>query len=198
MKIKGLLWIAIILLIGALSISVLAAGLPEFAADMKMSDAKGKVATGKTYMEGQKIRQELTTEKGTMISILRMDKKVAWTLLVEQKQYLETALTFDPAHPSEDSDIKYDKKSIGKETVNGFDCTVYQYTYTEKKYGTMTQWVADKLNVAIKIQTKDTSGKVSSTIEYSNIKTGKQPDSLFEVPEGYKKFSLGGFKLPGQ
>jgi outer membrane lipoprotein-sorting protein len=197
MKKRGLMWIAVILLIGALGVNVLAAAMPEFSADMKMSDSKDKIMTGKVFMEGQKIRQELATGKGNVITILRLDKKVSWMLMVDNKQYIETKLTFDPAHPGDASDIKYEKTQIGNEKVNGFDCTIYQYTYAEKKYGIMKQWLADKLGFPIKIQTSETSGKVTSTMEYSNIKQGKQPDSLFEIPEGYKKFDMGGFKLPG-
>jgi hypothetical protein len=28
-------------------------------------------------------------------------------------------------------------------------------------------------------------------MEYKNINTGKQPDSLFEVPAGFQKFAMG-------
>ena len=46
----------------------------------------------------------------------------------------------------------------------------------------------NKLPLRMEMDCKDTS----IVIDYKNIKIGKQADSLFELPAGYKKFSLGG------
>jgi outer membrane lipoprotein-sorting protein len=189
--ITGLAMLLLVALV--VSTGIWAAG-PEFSADMTMTDAKGKVATGKIFMKPQKIRQEIITEGQTSVTILRMDKKVSWTLMPEN-QYMEVAIPFDTQHP-EESGIEYEMTEIGNETINGYDCKVVQYTYKEKKYGVVTQWISKKLTFAIKTVSKDAKGKVLSTIEYSNIKSGPQPDSLFEIPAGYKKFGLN-FKLPG-
>ena len=183
----------LLLVVMVVSTGIGAAG-PEFSADMTMTDAKGKVASGKIFMKGQKIRQETTAEGQTTVTILRMDKKVSWTLMPEN-QYMEVAIPVDTQNP-EASGIEYDMAEIGSETINGYDCKVVQYTYKEKKYGILTQWISKKLNFAIKFESKDKKGKVTSTVVYSNIKTGTQPDSLFEIPAGYKKFGLN-FKLPG-
>ncbi len=182
-----------LLVLMVVSTGIWAAG-PEFSADMTMTDAKGKVASGKIFMKGQKIRQEITDEGQTNVAILRLDKKVSWTLLPEN-QYMEVAMPFDTSRP-EDSGIEYETKELGNETINGYECKVIQYTYKEKKYGILVQWIANKLNFAIKSQTKNSKGKVTNTMEYSNIKVGNQPDSLFEIPSGYQKMGLP-FKLPG-
>jgi outer membrane lipoprotein-sorting protein len=72
-----------------------------------------------------------------------------------------------------------------------------QYAYKKKKYGILVQWFSQRLNFAIKYQTKESSnGKVTSTVEYKNIKTGGIADSLFEVPDGYTRMSIP-FKMPG-
>lgn len=85
-------------------------------------------------------------------------------------------------------------KTIGNETVNGYSCQVVEYVYKDKKLGSLVQWIADDLGFAVKTQTKNARGKVESTVEYKNIAVGPQPDNLFEIPAGYKKFSL--FQLP--
>lgn len=170
----------------------------EFAADYSMTDAKGKIATGKTFVKGDKIRQETTIEGQTNITILRLDKKITWTLMPENNQYMEMELPFDTAHPENYPEFKYETKVLGNETINGFDCQVILYTYENKKYGTMVQWVSSKLNFAVKYQCKNSKGKVTSTMEYTNIKTGKVDDALFEIPAGYSKFSIPiKIKIPG-
>lgn len=174
--------------------AVSAAGA-EFSADMTMTDAKAKVAGGKIFVKGlQKIRQEINADGETSVTILRLDKKVSWTLLPE-KQYMEISLPFDPNQPNKD--VEYTETTIGSETVNGYACKVIQYTYKDKKLGVLTQWFSESLGFAVKTQTKNFKGKITGTVEYKNIKQGAQPDSLFEIPAGYQKFSLPSFKIPG-
>ena len=196
---RKVLSLLFVLIIAALTCYTVTAAVSEFSADFTSTDAKGKIATGKIFIKDTKIRQETTAEGQTAITILRMDKKVSWTLMPDAKQYMEMALPFDPSHPSSDNAtnaIEYDTTVIGNETINGYDCEVIQYTYKNKKYGILVQWLAKKLNFPVKSQTKDSKGKVTSTMEYQNIKTGGIADSLFEIPDGYTKLGLS-FKIPG-
>lgn len=168
------------------------AASPEFSADMIMTDAKGKVTTGKIYMKGyEKIRQELKNNGDVAVTIMRLDRKVSWTLMPEN-QYMEVQFTFDPNQLN--TEYEYEMKTVGSETVNGYSCKVVEYVYKDKKLGSLVQWIADDLGFAVKTQTKNARGQVQSTVEYKNIVVGKQPDELFEIPAGYKKFSL--FQLP--
>ena len=179
------------IMIAVLTCHTVAATVAEFSADFTMTE-NGNVITGKTFIKGDKIRKEAAVEGASVITILRSDKKVAWTLMPDEKQYIEIGLPFDPARPSGEvgTEYAYDRKTIGHEKVNGYDCDVIQYTYKKKIYGVLVQWFSSKLNFAVKYQTKDTNGKVTSTQEYQNIKTGSVADSLFEIPAGYTKFSF--------
>jgi outer membrane lipoprotein-sorting protein len=178
-------------MIATLTCHTVAAAVAQFSADFTMTE-NGNVITGKTFIKGDKIRKEAAVQGASVITILRPDKKVVWTLTPNDKQYIEFGLTFDPARPSADAgtEYAYDQKTTGHEKVNGYDCDVIQYTYKKKIYGVLVQWFSPKLNFAIKYQTKDTNGKVTSTQEYKKIKTGNVPDSLFEIPAGYTKFSM--------
>jgi outer membrane lipoprotein-sorting protein len=176
------------LLAGVSGFSAFAAG-PDFSADFKVTDAKDKVTTGKMFSTGDKVRQEIKSAKGTTIMILRMDKQVAWSLM-PGNQYMEIALPFDPANPPANSKYESTEKVIGSETINGVLCQVIQTTYKDPQYGIMIKWAPNKNEVALKMQTKDSGGKVTSTTEISNITKAKQPASLFEVPAGYTKLSL--------
>ena len=195
---RKVLGLFLVMMITVLTCYTVRAAISEFSADFTMTDAKGKVATGKTFIKENKIRQESVAEGQTAITILRMDKKVSWTLMPENKQYMEIAIPFDPSHPVEEAgpEFEYETQTIGRETINGYDCEMIQYTYKKKKYGTLVQWISQKLNFAVKYQTKDSKGKVISTMEYKNIKTGGVADSLFEIPDGYTKLGIS-FKLPG-
>lgn len=188
---RKILSLFLVIMIAALTCHALAAAVAEFSADFTMTE-NGNVFTGKTFIKGDKIRKEATVEGEKVITILRPDKKVAWTLMPDEKQYIEIGLAFDPARPSDNAgtEYKFAKKTIGHEKVNGYDCDVIQYTYQKKEYGILIQWFSSKLNFAIKYQTKDSSGKVTSIQEYKSIKITKVADSLFEIPAGYTKFSM--------
>jgi outer membrane lipoprotein-sorting protein len=190
---KFLLILTVIMVVSCLFCSAAPAATAEFSGDFSMTDAKGKIATGKIFIKGDKIRQEITAEEQTSIVIIRWDKKVSWTLLPE-KQYMEVALTFNNIVPQKD--LEYEVTSLGKETVNGYECDVTQYTYKNKKYGVLVQWIYQKFGYPVKTQNKDAKGKTIEITEYKNIKTGNLADSLFEVPSGYQKMGLP-FKMPG-
>ena len=55
------------------------AASPEFSADMVMTDAKGKTTTGRATRRDMKVRQD-SSPVMTCRTILRLDKKVSWTL----------------------------------------------------------------------------------------------------------------------
>jgi outer membrane lipoprotein-sorting protein len=167
----------------------------DFSADFTITDEKGKATTGKMFMKDSKIRQEMVAEGQAVTTILRIDLQKAWTIM-EGNQYMEMDLqTGDPTQPA-GAEEDWTMKVIGHETVSGYDCEIREYTYKDKKQGIMVQWFATAINMPVKIVTKKSNGKVTSTTLYSNIKLVKQPDSLFELPEGAEPFGLfGGGKL---
>ncbi len=188
------LWSVVLTLTILTIISSVFAAAPQFSADLVITDAKGKTSMGKVYIKGtDKIRQEMSADGETNITILRLDKKLSWTLLPDN-QYMEVKMAFNPNQPN--PEFEYETADLGSETVNGYPCKIVQYTYKNKKYGVLTQWVSEKLGYAVTIKNKDSKGKTLSIMEYKNIKEGNQPDALFEVPAGYKKFAIS-IKLPG-
>jgi hypothetical protein len=187
----GLSVMLIMALAGVVSLVGLCAGVP-FSATLVQTDNKKKETLGKVFVSGQKIRQEITDNKGVVgISIIRLDKEVMWMLMTEDKQYIE--YDFKKAKlewMKQGTDMIESQTVLGTEMLNGYMCTKTKYVYKDKSYGTMIQWMADKLQFGIKTEST-VSGKVSTT-EYRDIKEGLQPDSLFEIPAGYTKFDLGG------
>ena len=155
----------------------------DFSADMVMIQ-KDVTTNAKVFMSGQRSRMEVPGS----ISISRMDKKVMWILMPEQKMYMEQA--FDPSKMMVSSgkvEGELERTPLGKDTVDGKVTDKYKVTYEiQGMRNEMYQWIESGSNFPIKTSSLDGSWSA----EYRNIKTGPQPDSLFEVPEGYKKFSM--------
>jgi hypothetical protein len=118
-----------------------------------------------------------------------VDKKVVWILMPDQKMYMEQP--FDAKKmmtTSEKVEGELQRTSLGKDTIDGKTADKYKVTYEiEGIKNEMFQWVESGSNLPLKSAALDGSWSV----EYRNIKTGPQPDPLFEVPSDYKKFSMG-------
>ncbi len=162
----------------------------QFSADFV--EVRGpKTTAGKLYMKDGKVRREFTQGK-TSIMISRPDKDVIWDVNLANKTYLE--LPGVGGMPTSISEIQAalkglgELKLVGEETVNGYPCDKYAFTYHDKSMGMMYQWIAKKFQLAIKMETQGSPAKMSS--EFKNIKEEPVPDSLFELPSGYTRISL--------
>ncbi len=179
-RVKSFVLVAGIYILISASVALAA----DFSADM-INRTKAGVFKGKIFVSKDKTRME--TPEG--ITITRMDKKAVWIIMPKEKMYMEQA--FDPgkaAATTEKVNGEIERKLLGQETIDGRKTDKYLVTYTQnRKKETMLQWIASGIGMPVKMAAEDNSW----TVEYKNIKTGKQPDQLFEVPEGYEKFSAG-------
>lgn len=154
----------------------------DFSADM-VSTTKDGTFTGKIFVSKDKTRVEVPES----VTITRMDKKVMWMLMPSEKMYMEQP--FDPRNvtaTSEGVSGEIERKLIGQETVNGKIASKYKVTYeVEGVRDAVFQWIDTASSIPVKTEAADGSW----TMEYKNLKIGAQPDSLFEIPAGYQKFS---------
>ena len=75
---------------------------------------------------------------------------------------------------------------MGSETVDGRPAQKFKITYTQNgRQESVYQWVGDS-EIPLKIQALDGSWSV----EYKTLSMAPQSDSLFEVPDGYQKFTM--------
>ena len=153
-----------------------------------------EVINGKIYIKGDDFRQEMFMGGKKQVIIYRKDKQRVWILMSENKMYMETPTdACDQNMPQTDQDQienKADKKYLGKEKINGYVCEKHLYVYHDKSMGSMTQWFSKELNFPIKVDFDSSSGRMIT--EYKNIEAKSLPDSLFEIPAGYRKMSLPG------
>ncbi len=157
----------------------------ELSADMliKQGNVEKK---GKVYIKGEKQRIEA---EGQGITIIRGDRRVAWTIIPEEKSYIDMPLEPNLVQKLDVTSKMKDevsRKLIGDEIVDGQKTKKYEVTLksgpnTEKVY----QWVRTDMDFPVKMA--DVTGKWS--LEYRNIKKDA-PDSAFELPAGYERISV--------
>ena len=155
----------------------------DFSADV-ISTTQGLSFEGKIYVSNEKVRMDTA---GTS-TITRMDKRVAWILMPSQNMYMEQPLSLeDVAGTTEKVPGELSRTLIGPETINSRRVNKYRVLYTSKMGdSSMLQWVDPETNIPVKTAAEDGSWSV----EYKNINAGAQPDSIFELPAGYKKFAM--------
>jgi len=165
----------------------------EYSADRHMSSGSREDLVGKVYSAPGKERDEFGQG---MVSIIRMDKKLIWTLMPSDRKYMEhrfgEAQGKRQAGDYRDCDVK--QKGAGEEVVNGFrtkKSTIEVSCPDDKKYSG-TIWLT-KDNILMRMESVAESGKSKKEkfrMELRNLKIGKLDPALFEIPAGYQKFEL--------
>jgi outer membrane lipoprotein-sorting protein len=159
----------------------------EFSADMIMTHKGMGKTTSKIYYKKDRFRMDMKAPE-EMITITRLDKKVVWNIMPDQKMYMELPFTIENKPMVEEKfEGEIDRKYLGSETIDGHPAKKYLITYKiDNKKEQVYQWWATDINFPIKTASADGSW----VQEYKNIKMGSQQNSLFELPKGYKKFQM--------
>jgi hypothetical protein len=127
-------------------------------------------------------------DMGKMISIFIPSKKISYQIMPAMNGYCEMAIP-EAARGGDANAPNVDRKVLGTETVEGYECSKVLNTVTAKD-GTKhvaTTWEAAKLGgIPVRIETKTSEGLM--TMSFKDIKTAKPPDSMFEPPAGLTKY----------
>ena len=178
-------------------ISVLAfcgpAEASEFCADVVIEGGMMS-GSGKVWVKDQKMRQEFGAGAEKMVMIMDLDQGYQWILMPDSKEYIKTIVQskgkgFRPENfiGMQEGPMEAEIKRIGTETVKGYECDKYLFTFEYKEMGTMTQWFSEKLGYPIKIVNKtDMMGEV--TTELQDIRIESVGDDLFIIPSDYQEF----------
>ena len=150
----------------------------------------GQTMNGKIYVAPGKARREMTMKGKTQIIITRLDKKMNWHLMPEQKMYMEIPIgqaTSGGSADGGDINIK-ERTKIGSETIDGVKTTKYKITAVNAKGDSLEGFVwLTKEGIELKLdaesQSKGRSVRYVKTL--SDLQIGKQKASLFEIPKGY-------------
>lgn len=125
-NLRGALWALLAAAIG-LGILTGSAVAAEFSARMVTRDQSGEEASGRVFVKGQRIRQEITQEGQTLVTIIRLDRKVMWLIMDQEGAYMEMPLGRLSEDPSlvKGADPKR-VRQLGTETINGIRCDKFQ------------------------------------------------------------------------
>jgi hypothetical protein len=170
--------------------------LKPFSAD-QIHIVNKKTTTGKVMALENAVCVEGENKGKRSITITRFDRNVMWTLMPDQKMYMEMPFQGLAEMASTIKGATAKRESLGSEQVGAYHCDKarVETTYEGKVYVSI-EWAAKELDGFV---VKKSDEKGSWSTEYQNVQIGPQDPSLFEIPAGYQKFSLGGlFQRPNQ
>ena len=167
----------------------------EYSADATVENEEGTTKQ-KIFVTPTKERKELLTGSGEgAVQIFRYDNKVMWMLMPSEKMYMEHSIGGGPSKGSDTSQWTYEDTAMGEETLNGLRVTKYKTIATStdgKKYGGFSWRTREGINVKQDLLYKEGNDKKRMMTELSNLQIGSQDPRLFEIPEGFTKFDMGG------
>jgi len=197
----SLLIVAIIALTGL--VGVLPAGAAqrsvpqvEYSAD-SISQTEDITMQEHVYVTPTKERHEMQggANAENPIRIFRRDTKVMWQLMPSEKMYMEHKMGQGNPRERDMSQWDFDETVMGEEVLNGMKVTKYKTIATSsdgKKYGGFSWRTKEGISIKTDLLYKEGNEKHRMMTELKNVKIGKQDPQLFEIPQGYTKFDMGG------
>jgi hypothetical protein len=147
-----------------------------------------RATNSKIHVGDRKIREDIrSSQGGQMIMIVRMDKKAFYQIDPVRKTALELPFKVSPSQKMMLDDSQNHFVKMGRETVDGTLCDKYEMKDEGKVVG--YEWRAVDTGYPVMIRSAD--GKVVTRL--TDFTPGPQPDSLFEVPAGYRTMNMQGF-----
>jgi hypothetical protein len=187
----------------------------EFSADVQVSDGTGQTQTLKLFVGNNRARFDRAKQRddtnGIGSILIDFQHQFIFLLLPQSKLYLQIAGSggtpfytggwmFRPDSPkfpcnawvteADRRGITLRCTSAGQDTIDGRPTQKWDAISTDAGHGSL--WYDPDLNFIVKVLRISKSG-VQSGYELQNATQGTQPPALFEIPPGYRKFTLNRF-----
>ena len=193
-------------LLPIIGVAILAAWLPALAVPLQRPQAEysadetiqtdERTIQQKVFVTPTMERKELLSGAGDgSVQIFRYDSKVMWMVMPSQKMYMEHQMGGGPSKGNDPSQWTYEDTAVGEETLNGIKVTKYKTIATStdgKKYGGFSWRTKEGINLKQDLLYKEGNEKKRMLTELSNVKIATQDPKLFEIPDGFTKFDMGG------
>ena len=191
---------------GAFAAAILAAGTvhaanvldlqTEYSAASAIQTPKG-VQRGRVWRTPTALRHESAEEGRAHTLIARLDRKLAWLLLPDQKLAIELGLdNFGlPAELLTGQGIR--QTPVGQETVAGRRTTKVRVERAGAQNGNGRfdgfVWTTAEGIIMKVVGAGENQGRTGSVdMSFSDVKIARQDPGLFELPAGYRRLALVG------
>lgn len=191
--------ILLISLLVASSVSLGGVSHADFIADQFVTISLGtfganrRIFQSKIYSQGKKTRMEIDVAGRKSVNISRGDltPPMFWTLMPNEKMYMESSGPGGGGPLSAESRKDYEKVFLTKEPVAGVMTNKFRLVWKDKDGNRKTglAWEAiDMDNAPMRQEFFNKDEHV--LVQLANIKVQKLDPTLFEIPDDYKKITM--------
>lgn len=169
----------------------------EYSADQIIESEEGAMKS-RIYSTPTKERREMTQGGTSMLMIIRHDKNLNWTLMPDEKMYMEASGNPSSSGKSDLSNYQIEQTDMGEEPLNGVVMRKSKIIMTGKdgtKMGGFMWTTKEGILAKIDALAVEKGQKSRFKMEHTNIQIGKQPAELFEIPKGFEKLDMGGMGM---
>jgi hypothetical protein len=167
----------------------------EYSADVTIA-TDDETIEGKVKRAPDKERSELTVKGDSVVRIIRLDRKLVWSLSPEDKLYLESSLDEALGRQPGNEGKPHHQLTLtpdGSETIDGLH-TTKQTVRGKNDDGSPMEgdvWVSDD-GIVLRVDSvvvDENGDRHSIRMELHNLRVAPQDPRLFEIPAGYKRAS---------
>ena len=157
------------------------AGIASVKYDMVVTAPGMETMTTKMWMEGNKIRTEMTQQGETIVMLIDYDEGVMYMYMPAENFAYEMPLGQAPESAVEQAqDIAdYSYHIVGTQTVDNKVCLVVEYSIEQ---ASVKMWIWKEHGFPIRIESTAPAG--TTITEFKNIDFADIDDSMFELPAG--------------
>jgi len=156
----------------------------EFSADLKIKQLD-KEYEFKYYAQDSLYRLEKLTSEDRILVIANRELDITWALNPEEKAYIELkgtdAAFLNPVRAWEAIRENQNEEKVGTETVLGYLCEKYTYTYPEQEEPSVGGWYSAKLNQFIRQIVHCGGGQGDGLLEMINIVEAPQGETALDM-----------------
>ena len=166
---------------------------PGFAGTLWFNGESGKVEQmGTVHVGSAGFLMNMEAQGQTVSSLIKWDSETIWSLMHDQKMYMEIPPEQSGWEAYENNACMGYKNGAqqGSESINGrstekWRCTDQSKIPEGETAVDSTVWYDPELEFVVK--SVDDNGEV---FEVRDVQIGAQDTSMFEIPAGYKKFDM--------
>jgi len=181
--------VRLLIMLAGIFLFICQAYAAEFSADLLLANP-GDTAVAKIYVRDNIYRVENFEGNNKFLGIENRLNDTTIAMNPEEMTYIylegSSGAFFNPVKGWEYMAKSAVEKSLGIETVNGYECDHYSYAYEGAEEAHLESWISKKLDHFIKyVVHYGESG--DGLMEIQNVVEGPQDDALFEIPDGYTR-----------
>lgn len=187
---SGCKTIRIIIMLAGTVLFICQAYAAEFSADLFLANP-GDSTTARLYVRDHIYRVEKLDGDVKFLAIENRLTDITTAMNPEERTYINlegsSGAFSNPVKGWEYIANNTEEKHLGTDTVNGFECDHYSYTYTGATEAHLELWKSKKLDHFIKYIVHYGGGNGDGSMEIRNVVEEPLDDALFQVPDGYTR-----------